>query len=85
MVTIAELHVGVRSAANTTIRAGRMATLDAASVFEPLPIDGRVAQEWARLRVRLAEEGRRAKVNDLWIAAVAMANGLPVVIGGVTG
>jgi predicted nucleic acid-binding protein len=31
------------------------------------------------LRVRLAEEGRRAKINDLWIAAVALANDLPVV------
>jgi len=34
---------------------------------------------WATLRVRLAEEGRRINVNDLWIAAVAAANDLPVV------
>ena len=27
----------------------------------------------------LAEEGRSAKVNDLWIAAVAAANGMDVV------
>lgn len=31
------------------------------------------------MRVRLAEEGRRINVNDLWIAAVAAANDLPVV------
>jgi predicted nucleic acid-binding protein len=30
------------------------------------------------LRVRLAEDGRTAKVNDLWIAAVAAANGMDV-------
>lgn len=29
--------------------------------------------------MRLAEQGRRAKVNDLWIAAVAKANGMDVV------
>ncbi|WP_431188536.1 PIN domain-containing protein [Arthrobacter crystallopoietes] len=32
----------------------------------------------ARLRYRLAEACRRINVNDLWIAAVALANGLPV-------
>jgi predicted nucleic acid-binding protein len=29
--------------------------------------------------VLLAEAGRRVNVNDLWIAATAVANGLPVV------
>ena len=48
-------------------------------MLEPLPVDAAAARHWAMLRVRLAEEGRRAKINDLWIAAVAMANGLPVV------
>ena len=31
------------------------------------------------MRVHLAESGRRANVNDLWIAATAAARGLPVV------
>ena len=31
------------------------------------------------MRVRLAEQGRRAKVNDFWIAAVAAASNLDVV------
>ncbi len=30
-------------------------------------------------RVLLAESGRRANVNDLWIAATAASRGLPVV------
>jgi predicted nucleic acid-binding protein len=34
---------------------------------------------WARLRVHLAQSGRRLNINDLWIAAVAAARGLPVV------
>ena len=33
------------------------------------------------LRVKLAEQRRRAKINDLWIAAVAQANGMAVVTG----
>lgn len=44
-----------------------------------LPIDVVAAGHWATFRVRLAEEGRRITINDLWIAAVAAANDLPVV------
>jgi predicted nucleic acid-binding protein len=33
----------------------------------------------AELRVRLHEAGRRINVNDLWTAAVAISNDLPVV------
>lgn len=44
-----------------------------------LPIDEEAARLWALLRVRLAEAGRRARVNDLWIAAIAAAKHLPVV------
>jgi predicted nucleic acid-binding protein len=78
-VTIAELHAGVLAAADTATRSRRLATLDALSTLEPLPIDVVAASHWARLRVRLHEEGRRVNVNDLWIAAVAAANNLPVV------
>lgn len=78
VVTIAELQAGVLAAQDTSVRAVRLATLDAVSVLQPLTIDTTAARHWAVLRVRLAEEGRRAKVNDLWIAAVALANDLPV-------
>lgn len=79
VVTMAELHAGVLAATDTATRSRRLATLDAASIVEPLPVTVEAARRWAMLRVRLAEEGRRAKVNDLWIAAVAAANGLDVV------
>ena len=79
VVTIAELHAGVLAATDTPTRARRLATLDAVSRVEPLPVTAEAARHWARLRVGLAERGRRAKVNDLWIAAVAAANGLDVV------
>ena len=79
VVTIAELQAGVLAAADTATRARRLATLDSVAGLEALPIDIVAAGHWARLRVRLAEEGRRINVNDLWIAAVAAANDLPVV------
>ena len=79
VVTIAELHVGVLAAADTPTRSHRLSTLQAASGVEALPITAEVARRWAELRVRLAEQGRRAKINDLWIAAIAKANGMDVV------
>lgn len=79
VVTIAELHAGVLAAHDTTTRATRLATLDGVSALQPLPVDAAAAQQWAVLCVRLAEEGRRAKINDLWIAAIAAANNLPII------
>jgi len=79
VVTIAELQAGVLAAADTATRARRLATLDSVAGLEALPIDAVAAGHWATLRVRLAEEGRRINVNDLWIAAVAAANDLPIV------
>lgn len=78
-VTIAELHVGVLAARDVETRARRLATLEATADVELLRVDDRVAAAWARLRVHLAEAGRRINVNDLWIAATALAHGLPVV------
>ena len=79
VVTIAELQAGVLAAVDTATRARRLATLDSVAGLEALPIDVVAAGHWATLRVRLAEEGRRVNVNDLWIAAVAAANDLPIV------
>lgn len=78
-VTLAELQAGVLSTADVDIRARRLATLETTSDIELLPIDADVAAQWARLRVHLADIGRRVNVNDLWIAATAAANSIPVV------
>ncbi|MBA2694327.1 MAG: type II toxin-antitoxin system VapC family toxin [Actinobacteria bacterium] len=78
-VTIAELKAGVLITADLDVRARRLATLESTADIEVLVIDAEVAAEWARLRVHLAETGRRVNVNDLWIAATAAAHGLPVV------
>lgn len=79
VVTVAELQAWVLAAPDTATRARRLATLESIAVLEPLPIDSAAAAQWAVLRARLAEEGRRINVNDLWIAAVAAANNLAIV------
>lgn len=79
VVTIAELNAGVLAAATTEIRARRLATLDAVADIVALPVDEDAALMWARMRVHLAETGRRVRVNDLWIAAIAASRGLSVI------
>jgi predicted nucleic acid-binding protein len=54
-------------------------TLAGALALDPVPIDEQVANAWARLRLRLREEGLRMPVNDSWIAATALALGVPLV------
>lgn len=78
VITLAELRAGVLASRNTATRAARMATLTAVLEIERLSVDDAVAEAWAAMRVQLAESGRRVNVNDLWIAATAVANGLPV-------
>ena len=79
VITIAELQTGVLVASDTQTRARRLATLGAVSAVQPLAVTGEVAHVWARLRVSLAERDRRAKINNLWIAAIALANSMDVV------
>jgi len=78
-ITVAELHVGVLAAKDVDVRARRLATLEAIADIETLPIDNAVAAAWALLRIHLAESKRRLNVNDLWIAATALAHDLPIV------
>ena len=79
VITLGELHAGVLVAADTATRARRLATVEAVAGVEALPVTAEAARRWAELRVKLAEHGRSAKVNDLWIAAVASANDLDIV------
>ncbi len=79
VVTIGELHAGVLAATDLETRSRRLGTLKAALSFDPIPIDEAVAESWARLRVLLRDTRIRMPVNDSWIAATALALGLPVV------
>lgn len=79
VITLAELNAGVLAAPSADVRARRLATRDAVADMTVLPADEDAALSWARLRIHLAEKGRRVRVNDLWIAAIASSRGLPVV------
>lgn len=79
IVTYGELRAGVLATSDVAVRSRRLTTLQAVSDLNPLPIDMSVADEWARLRLALATLGRRVNVNDSWIAATALAHGVPIV------
>lgn len=79
VVTIGELRAGVVGASDASVRARRLTTLTRALELDPVPVDDGVAEQWATLRVLLRDAGRRMPVNDSWIAATAMALGVPVV------
>ena len=78
-ITIGELRVGVLMASNTVVRDQRLSTLASALALQPLQVDSDVAAAWARLRVTLRERGLAMPINASWIAATAVAHGVPVV------
>lgn len=78
VITIGELRAGVLAATDVSTRDRRLRTLTAALELDPIPIDTAVADRWATLRVLLRDRGLRMGVNDSWIAATALALGVPV-------
>lgn len=78
VITVAELRLGVLTAASVEARARRMATLRLAESLAPLPVDDATAEAWAALVAGLRGAGRKAPINDSWIAATAIARGIPV-------
>jgi predicted nucleic acid-binding protein len=79
VITIGELRAGVLAAVDVVIRDRRLATLTQALALDPIPVDGPVAESWARLRLLLRDSQQRMPVNDSWIAATALTLGVPVV------
>ena len=73
------MWAGVLAARDLATRDRRLATLMAALALDPVPVNQEVAGAWARLRVTLRDLGLRMAVNDSWIAATALALGVPVV------
>lgn len=78
VVSLGELRLGVLAADGPDATARRLDTLEFARRFHPLPIDEAVSDEWARLVAALRSQGGRMPINDSWIAATAMAHGVPV-------
>jgi predicted nucleic acid-binding protein len=79
IVTRAELRAGVLAAEDIETRDRRLATLEAVARIAVLPIGDRVDRTWAQMRAYLAASGRSVNANDVWIAATAAANEIPVV------
>ncbi|HKE50846.1 MAG TPA: type II toxin-antitoxin system VapC family toxin [Actinomycetes bacterium] len=78
-VTLGELRLGVLQATSPEIASVRLSTYELARRFDPLPIDERVSDAWAVLVASLRVKDRKMPINDSWIAATAIANGVPVV------
>ena len=79
VVTIGELRAGVLAAVDVETRDRRLGTLTEALALQPVPVDERVAESWAKLRLLLRDSNQRMPVNDSWIAATALSLGVPVV------
>ncbi len=80
-VTLAELSVGPLVAKDDRERAARQAHLQQAEAdFQPLPFDAPSARAFGRMAASLRREGRKpaARAYDALIAAIALANELPL-------
>ena len=80
-VTLAELSVGPLVATTDVERAARQAHLQLAEAdFDPLPFDVEAAREFGRVAAALRNSGRKtsARTYDAMIAAIAVANDLPL-------
>ena len=78
-ITLGELRLGVLQAQNPEAASRRLSTYQLAQRFEALTVDEAVSDAWALLISRLRAAGRKAPLNDSWIAATAIAHGVPIV------
>jgi predicted nucleic acid-binding protein len=80
VITIGELHAGVRLASDPSVRAVRQTRLATVrALFVPLPVDEPIAETYGEL-LAIARTGRRAsKATDLLIIATAWATGRTLV------
>lgn len=80
-ITLAELSVGPLVATTEPQRAARLAHLQQAEAdFEPIPFDADAARAFGQVAASLRRAGRKtsARAYDAMIAAIALANGLPL-------
>jgi len=79
-ITLAELSVGPLVSSDDE-RAARLARLQRVEAdYDPLPFDADAARAFGRVAASLRRTGRKtsARTYDAMIAAVAIANGLPL-------
>jgi predicted nucleic acid-binding protein len=78
-ITLGELRLGVLRAQDPEAASRRLSTYQLAQRFEPIGVDEAVSEAWALLVSRLRAAGRKAPINDSWIAATAIAVDVPIV------
>jgi predicted nucleic acid-binding protein len=80
-ITLAELSVGPLVAQSDRVMVKRQENLQLAEAdFEPLPFDAAAARAFGHVSSRLRSMGRKvhSRTFDALIAAIAIANGLPL-------
>lgn len=80
-ITLVELSVGPLVATTALERSARQAVLQQTEAdFDPIPFDAGAARAFGQVAASLGQAGRRSKARsfDAMIAAVALANGLPL-------
>jgi predicted nucleic acid-binding protein len=80
-ITLAELSVGPLVAVTDHDRAARQAHVQQAEAdFDPLPFDAAAARSFGRVAASLRRAGRKssARAYDAMIAAICVANELPI-------
>jgi predicted nucleic acid-binding protein len=78
-ITLAELRLGVIQAVTAEAASRRLSTYQLAQRFDALPVDESVSDAWALLVSRLRAAGHKVPINNSWIAATAIAHGIPIV------
>lgn len=82
VITMAELAAGPHATSDPAERARRQDRLQRAeATFDPLPVDAAVARAYGRVYAAVNAAGRKARGRravDLFIAATAVATGLPL-------
>lgn len=80
-VTMAELAAAPAAASDPAERARRQDRLQRAeAVFDPFPFDSEAARAYGRIYAAVCAHGHspRRRLADLFVAAIALANDLPV-------
>ncbi len=81
VITQAELLAGIALAPSELRRKALRETYEKflLQISDILPITSEVAEQFAEIYARLRRKGRMIPVNDIWIAAIALAHGLILV------
>jgi tRNA(fMet)-specific endonuclease VapC len=79
VVTASELLHGVHRATDARLRMRRHAWVESVLArLQPIPLTMHVARAHAEIWARLEAAGALIGAHDLWIAATALAHGMPV-------